>query len=407
MSSLVKSFLSSPAMISITALTLVASVSLILLDASWVGYSFSGAFVVLGAALGFWVFKWQSNLLDALQSNQDRLDLFEQEAAESEAVSEQFSHLASTVLPVWSSQLTSCNDISTEEMDKLSERFSSIVKDVNMALSVSVMGFYGVDAAEGDDSTELRRNQAQLSVDEVKEKLNVIGSTLHKMSEMKRNSLAEMQELVAFTESLESMANDVGYIADQTNLLALNAAIEAARAGEYGRGFAVVADEVRNLASRSGEIGKEIISKVSDVNDRFARVAEQAEISNSREVKLIEGVNETITDITEQYAFITYSFSEASNLLENVSGQIKSEVNEAMVAMQFQDRMSQILSHVRTDIDGLAAQVEAGEKIDIYEWTDKIHSGYATSEQRSNHREVMGEGSSVDEEADDGDVMFF
>ena len=90
-----------------------------------------------------------------------------------------------------------------------------------------------------------------------------------KQSEEKEKLETRIKELSSFTESLTEMATNVGYIAQQTNLLALNASIEAARAGEAGRGFAVVADEVRNLASRSAEIGEEIIGNITKVNEKF------------------------------------------------------------------------------------------------------------------------------------------
>lgn len=74
-------------------------------------------------------------------------------------------------------------------------------------------------------------------------------------------------------------------IARQTNLLALNAAVEAARAGEAGRGFAVIATEVRELAQRSSQGAKDLITNSP------SQVQE--------DVTLVNGVGSSLVEIVD------------------------------------------------------------------------------------------------------------
>lgn len=68
-------------------------------------------------------------------------------------------------------------------------------------------------------------------------------------------------EIGAITEAISQ-------ISEQTNLLSLNAAIEAARAGEQGKGFAVVAEEVRKLASQSALSAAQVKDLISGIQDK-------------------------------------------------------------------------------------------------------------------------------------------
>jgi methyl-accepting chemotaxis protein len=81
------------------------------------------------------------------------------------------------------------------------------------------------------------------------------------------------------------------------------------------------------------------------------------------------------------------------------------------VALQFQDRVSQILSHVQNDLDRLhahllenrtsAAQGERCEPLDTDLWLQQLERTYSTREQRSNHSGTTAE------VAKTSDITFF
>ena len=95
---------------------------------------------------------------------------------------------------------------------------------------------------------------------------------LEKISATVTDAVSVLDQLNVNTQGIAKIIGEIKSIADQTNLLALNAAIEAARAGEQGRGFAVVADEVRKLAERTSVSTQEIVTMVSQIQERTGAV---------------------------------------------------------------------------------------------------------------------------------------
>ncbi|MFA0970937.1 methyl-accepting chemotaxis protein [Pseudomonas amygdali] len=206
-------------------------------------------------------------------------------------------------------------------------------------------------------------------------------------------TLSQVRSLTAYTGELRTMAADVAAIAAQTNLLALNAAIEAARAGEAGRGFAVVADAVRSLSSKSSETGQQMSAKVNIINNAITQLVQAASSGADQDSHSVAASEQSIQNVLERFQSITGRLAESADLLKQESYGIRDEMTEVLVNLQFQDRVSQILAHVRDNIDSLHAHLlqasqspDEAVAIDARQWLARMESTYATDEQRRTHR---------------------
>jgi len=291
--------------------------------------------------------------------------------------------LGGDVVPVWVRQVESGRSQMETAIIDLMVRFSGIVDKLDAALKASEAASEGMD---GGLASVFSRSE---------EELGAVVSSLREAMQHKGAMLAEINELQQFIAELEKMAVDVAGIADQTNLLALNAAIEAARAGDAGRGFAVVADEVRKLSTLSKETGKQIGEKVKIVSAAISAAVRTSEQTAAGEAKALTVSEAAIGNVLGNFKQITDGLSESSGILRKESDGIKDEVALSLVQLQFQDRVSQILSHVRDNIGNLPGYLEKShaefnrsgrlEPVAAAQLLKEIESTYAMAEEHGNH----------------------
>jgi len=223
----------------------------------------------------------------------------------------------------------------------------------------------------------------------------------------KETLMGEVTRLTQFTDELQRMAKDVAQIAAQTNLLALNAAIEAARAGTAGRGFAVVAAEVRKLSELSGDTGKHISEKVAVVNAAMLSVVQNSQQYAKDSSEILLSSETKIGRVLDQFRNAVSGLSESAGILNSHVGEIRGEISDVLVNLQFQDRVSQILTHVSRDMEKLNAYLadidqrwSAGQihqPIDASSWLVDLAKGYTTMEQRVNQFGTEKAGKAVPE----------
>jgi methyl-accepting chemotaxis protein len=285
------------------------------------------------------------------------------------------------VLPVWSGQVEMARGHTEESVTALTSRFASINERIAATMASS--------QADGGESliALLKQNESEL---------NSIVSTLREALDSKETMLREVASLSQFTESLKRMAQDVGEIAKQTNLLALNAAIEAARAGDVGRGFAVVADEVRKLSNLSGETGRKMSETVETVNHAITSTLEVSSRYAQQDQEMVGNSEQVIEQVVARVHRAVQGLIDTSDVLRHENQAIGEEIAEVLVALQFQDRVSQVLGHVCNDmkkltdrIDDQQQQVANGGRpgrIDATAWLEELSHTYTVPEQHLVHR---------------------
>ena len=254
-------------------------------------------------------------------------------------------HFSQQVIPVWGGHISASREQMETAITALTDQFAGIVDRLDATLSSTALE---TDAVEGGGDRSIgavfANNETKLM-----ELVAVQRDATQRLEQM----LVKVQGLDRFIVELNSMAADVDRIAQQTNLLALNAAIEAARAGELGRGFAVVAKEFRTLSNQSGETGQRIAEKVKIISQAIIETCEDVRVSVATEGDSLATSQKIIDAALLDFKSVVEVFQNASGKLQTESMGIQAEINQALIAFQFQDRVSQILSQVIKSLDKL------------------------------------------------------
>ncbi|HET9645983.1 MAG TPA: methyl-accepting chemotaxis protein [Burkholderiaceae bacterium] len=296
------------------------------------------------------------------------------------------SRFGDRLAPVWSGHIDSSRTQMEGAISALSVRFAGIVEKLDDTARVSNEASEHMQGDGGGLGAVFSRGERDLGL---------VVDTLQAAVRDKAEVLSRVRELGVFVHELQDMADAVAKIAAETNLVAINAAIAAAHAGDSGKGFAVVAQEVRKLSSLSGETGRRIAEKVALVNEAIVGASKAAELSAEEETRSMNVSEDTIRRVLDDFRRVTSAMAESARRLTEGSEGIKSEITEAMVQLQFQDRVGQVMSHVMQNIerlptafaqsrvrlerDGVLQPADAGELL------AELERSYAMAEERALH----------------------
>lgn len=325
------------------SLGLISGFSLIVLTGlNWISILLTLIFCASGLFVGFLLLNKQST---ELASNNQHWQQDETTKLEDvNAYATELERLFVQVVPILLRQVETSRTHTENEITVLTNRFGSMVEQLNGIIS-------GTGHSDKDHNIDSIFDESRTALTAVLKALNQIQDVEHAVVE-------EVRKLSTHTYQLDTMAKEVRKVAEQINLLALNAAIEAARAGENGRGFAVVADEVRKLAGFSSTTGEKISSAIADINAAMSTTLKMSESSGTTEDKTIREAESSIKTALTDLQYALNMFKSDADMLRTSSSSIRDEIFTVLTAFQFQDRVSQMLSHVENNLQNLQATVE-------------------------------------------------
>ncbi len=308
------------------------------------------------------------------------------------------------VLPVVSKQIKTSKDQVEQEVLSLTDTFLAITKKISLVLD---------EQRKSDDDAVIGT-----LLTGTKTILNGVINDLCNLNCNEKTMFQEVEQLSSYTAELESMANDVRNVADNINLLALNAAIEAARAGEHGRGFAVVADEIKKLANSSANTGSRMNKTLDDINTAMANALTSSRATTQFYSKTIESSSEHIENVLTDIENTLHAFKDKSQTLADASEKIQGEVNHVITALQFQDRVTQILGNAEHNLYDLNELLLANQAVSTTERSadlikkndilEKMALRYTVPEELTNHQAIVaGEQKTQGQESQGNNLTFF
>ncbi|OUS05352.1 hypothetical protein A9Q90_06750 [Gammaproteobacteria bacterium 54_18_T64] len=311
------------------------------------------------------------------------------------------NELCQTAFPVWAKQTSSCSEMLEAEISDITLSITTMATGVSSTMKLCQSSIQEV----------VKRAESRRDGSNSREKMQAVADALRLTVESRGTLLDDVKTLGPLTQSLETMAGSVKEISTQTKLLALNATIEASRAGDAGEGFGVVASEVRTLAMRSAEIAHDMVLHSETIQEKISNAQMSADQAADTEEALVRTSNENMSAILDYHDTTTHNLHAALEELAKIDQQHQDSVTSAIVALQFQDRVSQILNNVTTSCeDALAVLGEAIANdtrcIDHEPWLADMLKRFTTTEERRNLHLVRNEEASSDN-AVAGEVAFF
>jgi methyl-accepting chemotaxis protein len=272
-------------------------------------------------------------------------------------------------LAVWAKQIENARQQTETAIVELTVLFGGIAGKLDESIAISQRASAGQAKDAQQDGEKAQSNLSQIIRD------------LRDAQESRDRLNTDINAIVAHTDDLLTMAQDVKTIALQTNMLSLNAAIEAAHAGPSGRGFAVVAAEVRQLSTASRDTGQSINKRITAINDALHGIAIRNTAVSSRDREIIQRSELNIQAVLQRQRERVEQFVDAASEAREQNSTIKQNIEDALVHLQFQDRVSQILAQL---VNAMTAADSLVRGLDAHQ-LDAMAGTYTTDEQRRIH----------------------
>jgi methyl-accepting chemotaxis protein len=262
-------------------------------------------------------------------------------------ISEQNKSLADTLSKSVEQTDIASSEIATAITDVASNTGEQSKNLVKAKDSTGIMTKNSTEIArKAKETQDIARNMISVIQDSGKVFNNLTGK-LKNTAEVSMGIADKVQNLYNEADKIKNIVTTVTEISERTNLLALNAAIEAARAGEHGKGFAVVSDEVRKLAEQSARASQEIRHLIQGIIESINEITNKTQQETAR--------------INEDIAFADKSkgiFEEVAKTTQNTYDSVQHIFELAEQSTALVEKVNVLMDDVSTSAEETVAFTE-------------------------------------------------
>lgn len=227
-------------------------------------------------------------------------------------------------------------------------------------------------------------------IDNTRETMGRLLQRIEQTCELSGATVQRMLEIEQRIHGLNSTLKEIDAVAANARLLALNGQIEAARAGKQGAAFAIVATETAKMAVHAvdaskiirkmiGALSTEIAEASQDLRQRAAADAEEALQSRSEVTRALDCMAEMHGKM-QQTMLVARENSQC----------LAHDISHAVVAMQFQDSVSQRVGHVISTLEEMHEALQSkldlheatGAATPVHDWTSRMADQYTMASER-------------------------
>ena len=136
-----------------------------------------------------------------------------------------------------------------------------------------------------------------------------------------------------------------------------------------------------------------------------------------KDTALVTESSNVIGNVIARFSGAATRLSESSEHLRIESVAIGEEIDQVLVALQFQDRVSQVLNHVNQDLGKLKEKIDQGKEkqgqggdlppIEAARWLDELSQTYTMPEQHAVHGGGKHPKTKAASSSNSGDITFF
>ena len=261
------------------------------------------------------------------------------------AYTTELERLLLTISPILSQHVMVSREHTEHEIIALTSRFAGMVNELQQIVD-------GADDALGGQL----HHHIDSAINTSRNLLQPVLASLRKINQLEHNAMGELQKLSVRIGGLSSVALDVRNLTGQINQLAHSVSDETPLTGDQG--FAHLVADVRNVAGEAVQIDQRLTSQVNDMvaaaNTALTLSEHAVQADDAFLFQAEANINRTLSHLD----LALKHYREDVEALRNNAEQIQAEVNNVLVALQFQDRVSQILAQVENNLLDLQKIIE-------------------------------------------------